>query len=205
MTRTYFKTIKPEKRHWDTMNLGHGYIESAVVILESLTSRQTNHPGVSVGIPMLFNLRQGVENFFKGAILALESEHPASHDLGVLVQAYEAIVSDKQLTPEFHAKRESIDQIIEWDEKAASQRRNIHGQPLRYWYDLDGNPFFPGVTLSEDYLRNIVEHSREECCRIHFLLIHLIQPQKSGVLLQPWWEPEHLFDRRCEVEGRLNP
>ena len=197
MTRTYFKTIKPEKRHWDTMNLGHGFIESAAIVLDSLASRQSNHLGVSVAIPILFNLRHGVENFFKGAILALGLEHPKTHDLGALLQAYERAILDKQLSPDFRVKHGPIGQVIEWDEKTLSQGSNTHGQPLRYWYDLKGNPFYSGVTISEDYLRKVVEGCRYECSRIHFLLIHLIQPQGCGVVSQPWWEPDHLYHKRC--------
>ena len=197
--RMAFKKITKENRHWEFVDLGHAFIETAIASVEKLSRLDPHrHGGICSLVPVVHNLHQGLENFFKGASLCLGVEPVLCHDLYKLSKQYHDIFSCDKAEHGFFFNDTCIDYVAQFDRRAEDISP---GLATRYLYNKKGNPAYSGLTLKEEQLREKAVLCGDECVRVHILLIQkLILPDPLNIVhpLQCWWEPDASFQKRLQ-------
>lgn len=205
MFTTAFKTLREGQRHWYFLNLGQAYVMAAETLSDGLLDYGSPMDGgVMTLLPVVHNLQHGVECFLKGAVIALKEEPHKTHDLSDLWHQYDKCVRTISGRDELRFDQALVSRITVWDRSS-----NIRaGETARYLYGRDGDLAGKGITINVNDLCDCVSATRQECVRLHLVLIQDLVPANPIDIvhpLRPWWEPEAHFDERVRLAEEAMP
>jgi hypothetical protein len=199
--RRAFARLEAKESCWIFCNLAHGYLQTAVSALDGLPGLH-EHGGVYSLLPIMFDIQHGLELFLKGATLFHEATPAPTHDLRTLAGAYNCCVT----CPQRRIDLEVVGRAAWLDDWCKARIPHYRcGTAARYLHDTDHVLMLPGVSIDESWLRSCAKGCREECVRIHLLMIQASGPGSDTTivhLLQPWWEPAYMFQERLKEATR---